>query len=800
VLRWSAVPHATSYIVVVATDPSLAQPVLGSTQRPQTTQGTVFAFPGTLSSGAYYWQITPVDADGHKGTPSAVQRFGWDWPSRTAIEVRDPNPAAEVLDPLLSWSAVPGAVRYDVEVNTTPEFAPGSVFYKSTVVGTSVAPPLPVPNNTYFWRVRAVDPDGRAGAYWSGSFRKEFDDAGSFTPPQHTVPGLTLRDGATDGVLPVGATTSSPTLSWNPVPGAAEYEVQVGPRDGAVCDWGVAREALAKKLIARGYTRNTFIDLRHGYGAANPGAGDWPAATGLDYPFVDGKGYCVRMVARDGAGVRTRTNRNDSEFTYLGGTSASNTVGFVYQEPAVVADPVTCPAPLPQPEAITPSVAQQLSGSPRYRWSAVPGAKSYYVVVARDDALTEIVEVALTDRPFYLPTTTDRSTGPDRDTFEDEETSYHWAVWPSPRANGTCFAQRGVSDAAYPRFDKRSVAPVLQGPADGVTPADQPVFSWLSAQGAADYRIQVARDQAFRDLVDDEITASTAYAAPAYPVDSVLYWRVRARDANDIELNWSETRRFQRLLDRPALDAANPTAGSTIPMLAWAPVPGAVSYGFHVDKVNGGTADFTVTSPRFTPTEFYGNGIWKWRVRANFPSSTATTVSGPYTAPQDYVRRLLPPGRARATITAKRVLFSWDADGAGREYRLQVARDDSFTDLVETVRTPNTTYAPLLEGAYADSARLYWRVAVQDQGNNLGAFSRGVLRLPPRLKVKLGPRVARTRASTRMRVTVTDLAGRRVRGATVRVRGAGVSARGRTSKGGTVTLRIRPARRTPWRR
>ncbi|MEY2569992.1 MAG: large repetitive protein, partial [Acidimicrobiaceae bacterium] len=274
VLTWSTVAHATSYIVVVATDPSLAQPVLGTTTTPQKTQGTVLAFPGTLNAGTYYWQITPVDADGHKGTPSAVGRFSWGWPSGLSVQAVDLNAAAEVFDPLLTWSAVAGAAHYDVEVNTTPDFAPGSTFFKSTVTGTSVAPTVPVPNNTYFFRVRAVDPDGRAGSYVSGSFRKEFDDTTGASPPRETVPGLTLRDGVTDAALAVGATTSSPTLSWNPVPGAAEYEVQVAPRDGAVCDW-IHKVALND----HGYTRNPFTGLRAVAGAGNPGAGDWPLAS-----------------------------------------------------------------------------------------------------------------------------------------------------------------------------------------------------------------------------------------------------------------------------------------------------------------------------------------------------------------------------------------------------------------------------------------------------------------------------------------------------------------------------------------
>lgn len=796
VLEWTPVPRATSYIVTVATDPSLAQPILGTVARPQTTQGTVFAFPGTLNAGTYYWQITPVDTDGHKGTPSRVGRFTWSWPSQLTPSVEDPNPAAEVFDPLLRWTAVPGAARYDIEVNTTPDFAPGSTFFKATTAGTAVSPTVPVPNNTYHWRVRAVDALDRAGAWATGTFRKEFDDASSFQPPRDTIPGLTLRDGTTDAVLPPGATTSSPIFTWAPVTGAAEYEVQVAPKNGEVCDWA-ARVLIQNGFTDRGYTRNAFFDprVKASSDATGPGAASWPRHSRLVSPFVDGQAYCMRLLARDGAGARNDDNRNDSEFTYLGGTSATNTVAFVYDAPVVPADaPCTV---LPQPTYLTPERTARVASTPRFRWSPVAGAKSYYVVVARDEAFTEVVEVALVDQPYYLPATTDREPGANRDTYEDEQTSYYWAVYPSARSTGTCFSQRQPGDPSYPAFDKSSVPPTPTGPADGIVQSEQPVFTWHSAEGAADYRVQVARDAEFRDVIDDVVTASTAYATTkSYPVDTNLYWRVRGRDANSIELNWSAPRSFRRTLPTPSVAGDNPVTGSSIPLLSWNPVPGAVSYDFHVDRVDGRSQDFTVATPRFTPTEFYGNGIWKWRVRANFPAASSQTVSGAYGPTQDYVRRLLPPENTKAVRTGSRVVFSWNPDRSGKKYRLEVSEDDSFTDKIESVITPNTSYAPLLEGKYESGGRLYWRVAIQDSGNNLGAWSRGDLRLPPKLQLKTKVRSLRRGRTTTLVVTVTDPRGTKMRRTRVRVSGAGVrTVSRRTGTKGTVRFRVRPRRR-----
>ena len=763
VFEWSPVAHATSYNVVVATDPSLAQPVLGTVAKPQTTTGTVLAFPGTLNAGTYYWQITPVDSEGHKGTPSTVGRFTWSWPSSLAVTVEDLNPAREVFDPLLRWTDVPGAARYDVEINVADSFAPGSVVATSSVIGNATSPVKQLPNNTYYWRVRAVDTDGRAGNYVTGSFAKEFD----LVAPDPTVPGLTINDGMTAVDAAATTETSQPVLTWNPVPGAASYEVAIAPKPGGICDWS-AGNVFGSSSTKTAFTANPYMDLAALTGGPNPGIG---TSVKQQHKLVDLTQYCARIRAVDGAG-------NVSQFTYLGG--ANNVAAFTYRAPA--AGPVDACVALPQATYVSPSNGSTLPRTPKFHWNPVDGAKSYYVIVARDASLTNIVEIAFTDRTFYVP----------RATYEDETTGYYWVVWPSPRTDGGC-----PGEGTPIRFDKASVPPAQQGPDDGTLIPTQPVFRWASAEGAKDYRIQIARDAEFKDLVDNVVTASTAYApATTYPVDTQLHWRVRARDVDNIELAWSPVRSFRRTLPTPVVDPSNPRTGSSIPVLAWDAVPGAVSYGFHVDRVDGGTEDFTVATPRFSPTKFYGNGIWKWKVRANFPASSGS-VSGPYTGTTDYIRRILPPTNTRAVRTSKRLVFSWNPDQSGKKYRLEVAKDDSFTDKMESVTTPNTSYAPLLDSSgYVDGGKLFWRVAIVDDGGNVGAFARGDLRLPPRLVLKTG-KVGSFNAGRRTAVviTVTDPRGTKIRNATVKFSGAGVKGRRRTGKKGTVTLRIRAKKR-----
>jgi hypothetical protein len=190
VLRWSQVPYANKYIVTIATDPALSNQVLGSVSQPVYTLGNRYAFPTTLANGTYYWAITPVDAEGHRGVRSRVGSFKWNWPTATSTSVTDLNPDPRIFDPFFSWSPVAGAARYEFEISSAADFPAGSkVCCNTPTIGTSLAPTKVLPNNGYYWRVRAIDANGHAGQWNYGTpFTKQFD---SVTP---SIPNLAVRD------------------------------------------------------------------------------------------------------------------------------------------------------------------------------------------------------------------------------------------------------------------------------------------------------------------------------------------------------------------------------------------------------------------------------------------------------------------------------------------------------------------------------------------------------------------------------------------------------------------------------
>jgi hypothetical protein len=341
------------------------------------------------------------------------------------------------------------------------------------------------------------------------------------------------------------------------------------------------------------------------------------------------------------------------------------------------------------------------------------------------------------------------------------------------------------------------VAPTLLEPAQGAQLASQPAFRWSGAEGAREYRLEVSKDPNFQDgrlLLDNVTTAATAYTSSStYPADANVYWRVRANDENGIGLNWSATRSFRRSLPVPAPGSGNPNGGEFLPVLSWPSVPGAVSYGLHVEQADGTTRDFTLRSTAFTPILFYGTGVWHWQVRANFPGASTQTVPGGYSAKRSFTRYIGAPTGARSTSTARRLLVSWDPSRAARKYRVQFSESNSFSKTLDRADVENTSYAPrLTQAGFLDGGPVYWRVAAMDEGGNLGAWSSGQVKPLPRMKIRVRGSLRRNRPRV-IRITVKSSRGRAVRGARVTPRGAGVRSRAkRTNKRGVARLRLRP--------
>ncbi|MBD0290146.1 MAG: hypothetical protein ICV74_02725, partial [Thermoleophilia bacterium] len=725
-LSWMPVPGASEYLVRLATDEQLASIVWAG--GPVRTSATSYTLSAPLAPGTYYWSITPVDAEGHAGSPSTTASFVWRWPSGTTPDFVDLAEAAEIVDPYFSWTPVPGAVGYEVEVNASSDWASGSKVCcpalrtgsRITTIGSSYSPREQLENNTYYWRVRALDPSGNAGVWSAGpTFSKTFANVPAITPP--SVRNLRLRtnlddryDGADPSSVPYPLTTAVPVVTWDPVPGASSYTVDVTPFLGGACDWSYRSASHWTKTTST----TAWTPLGWGWNGVKPFP--HPRSVSTDSSTLQaGWSYCIRVQPVD----RSSTSGGPTaygDWTYL---PNSTVPAFTWSGGP---DAESCsPCSLSASDYQSPVTGSTSERMPLFTWRSLAGAQSYFVLVARDPSFTNVVDYAFTRIPAYAPRQLSQSKG-----YADELTAYYWIVLPAREGNGG-----GVSatplELAPPSFHKRTAEPRLLAPAPGAV-LDGPVtFRWAPVEGARRYRLQVARDANFSNLVEggEVTTDSTAYtSSTTYPADTVLYWRVQA-DAEDgsnfVGLSWSSPATFEKRLPAPVPDPANPRLGAFLPTLAWSPVPGAVSYDVHVEEPDGDQRDFrSLPSHAFTPTKMTGVGIFHFQARANFPTSSASVVPGPYSPVMSFARGIPEPAGASSDVGRKHIVLSWNPRLGAKNYRVQVSARADFSLLVENEVTQTVNYAPPMSNPiYREGGRLYWRVAAVDADNNTGDFT-----------------------------------------------------------------------------
>ncbi|HEY7196050.1 MAG TPA: hypothetical protein VH306_02570 [Gaiellaceae bacterium] len=792
-LVWNPVPRAAHYRITLATDPALGSAIVDD----QLTAATVITPSSVLPRGRYYWAVTPVDAQGNRGKRSAVASFTYSWPATVAPTIEDLLPDVdEVFDPQFSWSLVPGAARYEVEVNPSSDFAAGSkVCCSPATIGSALAPKTLFENNTYYWRVRAIDAAGNAGPWTEGDpFQKTFDSPPD--TPLPTVANLHMRDNVDDpGTdLDSGATgyqTDVPVVEWDPVPGASSYLVEVAPFGVSDCNWSSPTSHWVVKSATTAWTPlGTDWNQTKPYQSSHTVASETPK-------IEVGQKYCVR--------VRARTDRTSGNAEILGLETVlddGSGSGFAFQFTGEYPTSTTChdddPSYPGADDYLEPQRGVLTGSAPLFTWNADPNAWSYFVIVSKDESFSTIVDYAFVRFPAYAPRT---NTSPV--TYTDELTSYYWAVLPSACANGN--RARGTPTVAnYADFEKRSMPPTLLAPIDDAFVSSQPIFSWTPVQGARRYRIEVSQDPSFSTLLGSSggvTTNSTSYTSETtYPADTVLYWRVRAEDENLVGLTWSDVGTFRRVLQAPVPSADNPTAGSTIPAWTWDPITGAVSYDVQVDLPDGTHRSFSdFRSAAFAASRMTGVGIFTWQVRANYPAATTSgaPTHGPWSVSKAFTRTIPEPTGLVTQASAGNVLLSWDPRIAVQRYRAQLSSTTDFSSLIESVTTDETSYAPgLMLPAYKNGGDIWWRVAAVDEDGNVGAFTAPIKFTQPRgmTLTVFGTPMLKKRITITIRVY--DAKHNPVGAALVHGAGAGVStAKKRTKADGSVTFSVRATRR-----
>jgi hypothetical protein len=174
--------------------------------------------PGSgLADGVYCWRVRTVNMFMVAGPWSVVRCVTIDTTSPAIpTQTVPPNGSSTTVNPpTLTWMAVPGAVKYNVRLDTVN---PPVVEYNNLMT-TSFKPPSPLLNRTYYWQVQAVDAAGNTSG-WSTPAREFKITTASLAAP-------VLNRFAPENPAPWNL---PPTLTWGPIswtnPGGY-YELEV---------------------------------------------------------------------------------------------------------------------------------------------------------------------------------------------------------------------------------------------------------------------------------------------------------------------------------------------------------------------------------------------------------------------------------------------------------------------------------------------------------------------------------------------------------------------------------------------
>ncbi|WP_344044885.1 Ig-like domain repeat protein [Nocardioides panacihumi] len=342
---------------------------------------------------------------------------------------------------------------------------------------------------------------------------------------------------------------------------------------------------------------------------------------------------------------------------------------------------------LPEPTLRYPADGQTITGV-RLDWDPVPGAASYDIRVSKDADFKTIYDSKTgIQATSYSPPTTYHNG------------SWYWQVRPlDATGNGPTFDQ--LLAAHLPRsFVKNwTEQPQPQWPLDGADLTDaQPLYyQWAPVKLATYYRLDVSTTPNFAvDTYQSCTTVHTTFVPGStldtgcFPrQDGTNWWRVVAFDSPrtspevSTQFSVAPTRAFSYSFSRPNL--LGPLSGTVdVPTLRWDPVPMAETYQVTISPTdaNGTPAQtWTTDATSFTPPTLLKAASYRWDVRIVTASGSVGVGLAPgsqptFTISGTYSQTAAAPDPTNSGVSGYRPpTLQWNAVTGAKSYTVMVAR------------------------------------------------------------------------------------------------------------------------------
>jgi parallel beta-helix repeat protein len=776
VFSWSGGSDALSglngYRLQIDTSSSFITPIVDSFT-PLTTAARTLA-----ANDTYYWRLLSVDDATNTAASSAnLFRLDTDLPSIPS-PIQPPNNHDTMVSPVtFSWTAstdaLSGVRNYRFQIATDTGFT--TIIRDSFTTATTETHAFSV-NDTYYWRVKAIDTATNAAT--SGSRILRFDDSAPSAP---TLQGPEANH---------DTNRTSITFSWlasaDSGSGISGYRLQVDTATGFAAPFIdsfttaltatralLANDTFQWRVIAVDISLNTgasasrvlrvdttnpsvptLTNPPNGYDTnVTPGTLTWTASidtgVGLRHyrvqldtapsfavPLVDSTttntfftsgvprpdSYYWRIIAIDSA-----TNAE---------TSSTRLFRFDTGGPSA-------------PSLVAPGAGHDTANTAvTFTWSAstaLLGVSHYRLQIDTTAAFTA---------PF-VDSTTPLTSG--ARTLGANDT-YFWRVIAVDSGSNTApsASQRLRVDTTPP------TAPTLSVLADGAeTNATTLTFSWIGSAdlltGVKYYRFRVDTDPLFGGTLVDSNTGTSTTAIVTLAANDTYYWLAIAVDSAENTTPAASGFLFRIDTRPPALfSALQPPAvhdtTATAVVFQWSASAdtgtGLAGYRLQIDTANTFTSLLYNSFVTGTSTGLSGipaNDTYYWRVVAFDTATNQTALASRLlridTAPPSTVTQLLPPANADTNVTS--ITFSWttsaDSVSGVASYRLQI--DTTLAFSAPSVDTTLTLTAVTIINSRANDT-YFWRVFTADSAGNTSVSASRMNRIdtaPPTTPLLIAP-------------------------------------------------------------
>jgi hypothetical protein len=744
--QWTPALGALSYNLTVVD--TLTGVTVISQQNLTTTS---FTPPGAglTSADTYSWTVSAVTGDGQAAAAQPPNEFA-------VIPVPTPQSPSGISDfdaPTFTWSAVPGASGYDLQVFDTTT---GTTAINTQVnSNNSYVPSLPLNNlDTYVWTVSAYINATNHGLPYA-------------SPPSGSVYFTVNLDVAPVPIAPANEadiTTTTPTFEWSPVNGAVSYQITIVdfseipstptvlselqpsytpsvPLPNGYYQWSVQAFVSANGLITPTPSSDLsfflITDVEEPV-LLSPGPGAVVSTVSPTFSWsVSGQGALELSLfdltnddtfkAFDFLGTsytfdlpldNGHTYEWSIAFEFSSGPSAIFTVAV----PGGGTQSLAAPTPISPSGVIT-------TNFPTFQWMAVPGATEYAFSIGEG-------------LPPVLVTGTSYTFSKNILVLGLSSGNYVWTVTAYDKSGD--YSPRSIGQDIYVQTPGSTFVPAPTGlsPA-GPVATNTPTLSWMPVPGANSYTFELFDEMTGTAIAGGEFFDNQT----SYPIDPMEFgenplplvnghtyrWYVCGSyfdGLNPSELGAVATQVFTvsaPAFGPPGLTA--PLAGaivtSTTPTFQWSAVTGATGYLFFLRDPTSTVpaAGIAVTDTSYTPTHsLIDDKTYEWQVIAIL-TKNGTTTYGDASPPREFTVSV--PGQTTletpadgGTIKVFTPNFQWSPVTGAAGYDFYLIDTTSGKTVLGGYPVASTSYtlgAPLVSG------RSYqWYVRAFDNYGNIG--------------------------------------------------------------------------------